>query len=237
MALSKETIQADLAAILARDPAARARWEVVLLYPGFHAVLLHRVAHGLWRRGWRFLARWISQIARFLTGIEIHPGARIGPGFFIDHGMGVVIGETAEIGAQVTLYQGVTLGGIAPAINSAAQVHRKRHPTLGDHVIVGAGAQILGAITVGRCARVGANAVVTKDVAPGVTVTGIPARTVEQSKAEEPAFAAYGLPARGLQDPLAQKLEKMNDELKILRARVSDLEAQIDLKENRKSHG
>ena len=155
--MSFKAIRSDLDAVLARDPAARSRIEVVLTYPGFHAVLLHRLAHRAWAADFKLLGRWISGLARFLTGIEIHPGATIGPRFFVDHGMGVVIGETAEIGADVTLYQGVTLGG-------TSLDQGKRHPTLADGVIVGAGAKILGPFTVGKNARVGSNAVVLEAV-------------------------------------------------------------------------
>ena len=163
----------DIDSIMARDPAARSRLEVALTYPGFHAVLAHRVSHALYKRDWRLLARIVSQTARWFTGIEIHPGATIGRRLFIDHGMGTVIGETAEIGDDVTMYQDITLGGTAPSVNSAAQVNKKRHPTLNDRVIVGAGAQILGAITVGAGAKIGANAVVVSDVPAGALMVGI----------------------------------------------------------------
>ncbi|MEE9195353.1 MAG: serine O-acetyltransferase EpsC, partial [Alphaproteobacteria bacterium] len=174
----------EIDGMMARDPAARSRLEVVLCYPGFHALVMHRVANRLWRRGWRLGARALSQLARAITGIEIHPAARIGRGFFIDHGMGVVVGETSIIGDQVTLYHGVTLGGIAPSVDSDSQVGEKRHPTIEDGVIVGSGAQVLGPITVGKCARVGANAVVVKDVPPGATVVGIPARIAARRRPE-----------------------------------------------------
>src|SRR5690242_16482407 len=157
-----------------RDPAARSSAEVLLCYPGLHAVLWHRLSHGLWRRGFRLAGRFSAHIARWLTGIEIHPGAKIGRRFFIDHGMGVVIGETAEIGDDVTLYHGVTLGGVS--WNKG-----KRHPTLGNNVVVGAGAKILGPFTVGENARVGSNSVVVHEVPPGATVVGIPARIVQQA--------------------------------------------------------
>lgn len=164
-----KTLREDIDSVIARDPAARSRLEVVMCYPGFQAILLHRLAHSAWNRGWRLTGRWLSQLGRLLTGIEIHPGATIGRRVFIDHGMGVVIGETAIVGDDVTLYQGVTLGG--------TKLHKgKRHPTLERGVIVGSGAQILGPFTVGQEARIGANAVVLAEVPAGVTMTGIPAK-------------------------------------------------------------
>ncbi len=221
-------LREDIDATISRDPAARSALEVVLLYPGFQAVMAHRLAHACWRRGWRLLGRWISQFARWWTGIEIHPGARIGRRFFIDHGMGVVIGETSEIGDDVTLYHGVTLGGVAPSVDSHAQRDQKRHPTLGDCVIVGSGAQVLGPITVSRCARVGANAVVTKDVAEGCTVVGIPAKVVgsREKAVEKPRFVAYGTPTGDVADPMAKAIEGLLDEVQNLRARVNELESE-----------
>jgi serine O-acetyltransferase len=164
----------DIQSVFDRDPAARSWFEVLLNYPGLHAILFHRLSHKLWRWNLKVLARWLSQMARWLTGIEIHPGAKIGRRFFIDHGMGVVIGETAEIGDDVTIYQGVTLGG-------TSWKKGKRHPTLENGVIVGAGAKVLGPFTVGENARVGSNAVVTKQVPAGATVVGIPGRIVRQN--------------------------------------------------------
>ncbi len=218
----------DIQATISRDPAARSGLEVVLLYPGFQAVVAHRVAHACWRRGWRLLGRWISQFSRWWTGIEIHPGARIGRRFFVDHGMGVVIGETSEVGDDVTLYHGVTLGGVAPSVDSESQRDQKRHPTLGDGVIVGSGAQVLGPITVGRCARVGANAVVTRDVAEGCTVVGIPAKVVgaREKHLEEPRFVAYGTPTGDVPDPVARAIDGLLDEVQNLRARVNALEGE-----------
>jgi serine O-acetyltransferase len=227
-----KTLNDELDAIMARDPAARSRIEVVLCYPGFQAIVLYRFSHMIWKRRWHLLARMVSHFGRWLTGIEIHPGARIGEHLFIDHGMGVVIGETAEIGRGVTLYHDVTLGGVAPSIDSDSQRDQKRHPTLGDDVIIGSGAQILGPITVGRCARVGANAVVTRDVPENTTVVGIPGKPVrtgdEQSR--EPRFVAYGTPLGDLPDPAGRAVEGLMEELQRLRARVDELERQQDEK-------
>lgn len=168
------TIREDIRSIFERDPAARSTLEVVLCYPGLHAVWGHRITHWLWTHNLKLLARWGSQLARGLTGIEIHPGATIGKAFFIDHGMGVVIGETAEVGSDVTLYHGVTLGG-------TSLEKGKRHPTLGDRVVVGAGAKVLGAITIGEDSRVGANAVVVRSVPPNSVVVGVPGQAVRRS--------------------------------------------------------
>lgn len=214
----------ELESIIVRDPAAQSRLEVALTYPGFHAVLLHRPAHWLWQRGWRLSAKVIAQIARLLTGIEIHPGAKIGRRLFIDHGMAVVFGETAEIGNDVTIYQGVTLGGVSPSVDSAAQVNRKRHPTIRDGAIVGSGAQVLGPIIVGERARVGANAVVTKDVFPGCAVVGVPARPVSANCGAD--FVAYGMPAADLPDPIARAIDGLVEQVAALRQRVDELEAQ-----------
>lgn len=205
-----------------RDPAARSSLEVLLCYPGLHAVLWHRLASRLWRRGFRLPARLTAHLGRFLTGIEIHPAARIGRRLIIDHGMGVVIGETAEIGDDVYLYHQVTLGGTSS--------HRgKRHPTLGNGVIVGAGAKILGAITIGDNARVGANAVVVQPVAANETVVGIPARPIERDPTRrvtrtDRAFVAYGTPCEGTMDPLVCTIEALRAELLALEARVSALQ-------------
>ena len=224
-----KNLREDIDASIARDPAARSALEVVLLYPGFQAVLAHRMAHACWIRGWCLLGRWLSQLARWLTGIEIHPGAKIGRRFFIDHGMGVVIGETSEIGDDVTLYHGVTLGGVAPSVDSDSQRDQKRHPTLDDNVIVGSGAQVLGPITVGQCARVGANAVVTKNVPVRTTVVGIPAKAVEPGRkleqAEPPRFVAYGTPTDESSDPVSRSIDGLLDEVRRLRARVGELES------------
>ena len=216
---------AEIDSMMARDPAARSRIEVVLCYPGFQALLFFRIANPLWRRGWHLLGCIVSQLGRWTTGIEIHPGATIGRRLFIDHGMGVVIGETSEIGDDVTLYHDVTLGGVAPSVDSDSQREQKRHPTLADGVIIGSGAQILGPITVGQNARVGANAVVTKDVPAGVTVVGIPGRIAQpRASREKPRFVAYGTPTGDVQDPVARAIDGLLDEVARLRARVADLE-------------
>lgn len=217
----------DLAAFVARDPAARSRLEIVLCYPGFHAIVLHRIAHRLWR--WRryLVARVISQFSRWLTGIEIHPGATIGRRFVIDHGHGVVIGETAEIADDVTIYQGVTLGGIAPSVDSRAQVNVKRHPTLRSGVIVGSGAAVLGPITIGEGARVGANSVVTRDVPPGLTAVGIPAHVMmPRDRTEAARFAAYGTPS-GCPDPIVNCIDTLRGQVNVLIDRVVELEERL----------
>jgi serine O-acetyltransferase len=211
-------LREDLNAFMARDPAARSRAEVLLCYAGLHAVIFHRAAHGAWRHGFPLIGRWISHLGRFLTGIEIHPAARIGRRLVIDHGMGVVIGETAEIGDDVYLYHGVTLGG-------TTSEKGKRHPTLHNGVIVGAGAKILGPIDVGSGARVGANAVVLKDVADGVTVVGIPARAVGEQRPRA-EFCAYGLTA-DLPDPVARAIDALCADLTTLRTKVVELEARL----------
>ena len=222
-----KAVREDIRGVKERDPAARFWLEIVLCYPGFHAIILHRAAHWVWRRNLKLLGRTISQLSRFLTGIEIHPGATIGSEFFIDHGMGVVIGETAIIGERVTLYHDVTLGGVAPSIDSDSQRNQKRHPTLEDDVIVGSGAQILGPVTVGRCARVGANAVVTKDVPQGVTVVGIPGRAIPRSTDNIGAeFSPYGTPIGDIPDPIARALEGLMDQVITLQARIEELESQ-----------
>lgn len=211
----------DVAAVRSRDPAARTSVEVVLCYPGVHALWFHRVSHGLWRWGWKLPARLVSQLSRWVTGIEIHPGASIGKRFFIDHGMGVVIGETAIVGDDVTLYQGVTLGG-------TSLERGKRHPTLEDGVIVGAGAKILGPLTIGARARIGSNAVVLRDVAAGTTVVGIPARAAtERSKVENLGFCAYGS-SGDLPDPVARAMDSLCGDLERLQRRVAELEATVE---------
>lgn len=209
-------VREDISCVFDRDPAARSFAEVLLLYPGIHAVLAHRIAHQMWRAGWRFPARILSFFARWWTNIDIHPGARIGRRFFIDHGAGVVIGETAEVGDDVTLYHGVTLGG-----TSWNKV--KRHPTLGDGVLVGAGAKILGPIEVGEHARIGANSVVIKDVPAGCTVVGIPGKVVQPKGtiAERP----YGidLDHHLIPDPVGKALACLAERVEYLESRLDSL--------------
>lgn len=203
-------LRADIRCILERDPAARSTWEVLTCYPGLHALCLHRLAHALWRGGWKWLGRFVSHLSRFFTGIEIHPGARIGERVFFDHAMGVVVGETAEIGDGCTIYQGVTLGG------TSLYKGAKRHPTLGRDVVVGAGAKVLGGFEVGDGARIGSNAVVTKPVPAGATAVGNPARIIEaqadqrrEEAASKMGFSAYGVTQND--DPLSQALRGLID--------------------------
>jgi serine O-acetyltransferase len=201
----------------ARDPAARSNVEVLLCYPGVHAIMWHRLGNAFWRRRLFLLARLVSNVGRLLTGIEIHPAAQLGRRIIIDHGMGVVIGETAVVGDDVYMYHQVTLGGTSSA-------RGKRHPTIGRNVIIGAGAKILGDILVGEDARVGANAVVVQDVQPGITVVGIPARAVERNRVTpiaKPSFVAYGTPCDGAPDPLMCQIEVLRSELLALEARVA----------------
>ena len=204
-------IREDIACVFERDPAARSTWEVITCYPGFHALLIHRLAHWFWRKKMRWLGRFVSHISRFLTGIEIHPGAKIGRRTFIDHGMGVVIGETAELGDDCTLYHGVTLGG-------TSWNKGKRHPTLRQGVVIGAGAKVLGPVVVGEGAKIGSNAVVVKDVPAGATAVGIPARVIldEQDKTREEkaaklGFSAYAVSAKAEDDPLAKAVQGLLD--------------------------
>ena len=179
-----------LKSIKERDPAAKSTLSIILTYPGVKAVFFYRIANFFHLAGFQLLARIISQLIRFFTGIEIHPGAKIGKNLFIDHGMGIVIGETSDIGDNVTIYHMATLGGIAPSINSNEQRNIKRHPTIGDEVVIGSGAQVLGPVTVGRCAKIGANAVITKDVPEKAVMVGIPAKNVGLADSE---FKPYGI--------------------------------------------
>ncbi|WP_174293270.1 serine O-acetyltransferase EpsC [Sphingomonas bacterium] len=217
-------LTAYLDSIRARDPAPRSRAEI-LLYPGVWALSLHRVAHWLFGRGLFFLARWVNHVSRALTAIDIHPGATIGRRLFIDHGF-VVIGETAHIGDDVTIYQCVTLGGTSPDNGLAG----KRHPTIADGVIIGSGAQVLGPILVGPRARIGANAVVTREVPVGAVMVGIPARPtmVEGGQAAPVRFVPYGTPCSEMFDPATQKLELMRCELEVMRKRLDALLAETD---------
>ena len=213
----------DITVVFDRDPAARTRWEVLTCYPGLHALVWHRVvSHRLWRWGWRWLARWLAHWGRWLTGIEIHPGAKIGRRVFIDHGMGIVIGETAEIHDDCTLYHGVTLGGTS--WNSG-----KRHPTLGRGVVIGAGAKILGPILVGDGAKIGSNAVVVRDVPAGATAVGVPARILlgpDEARREDQAakmgFSAYGISA-DMNDPMVQAIHRLIDHAAASDARLDRL--------------
>jgi serine O-acetyltransferase len=218
-----ERLREDIAVVFERDPAARTKWEVMTCYPGLHALVWHRaVSHRLWTSGMRWLARWFSHWGRFLTGIEIHPGATIGRRVFIDHGMGVVIGETAELGDDCTLYHGVTLGGTS--WNAG-----KRHPTLGQGVVVGAGAKILGPILVGDHAKVGSNAVVVRNVPSGATAVGIPARIVtgedgarREAQATKIGFSAYAISA-DMNDPVVQAIHSLLDHAAVTDTRLQTL--------------
>lgn len=224
-------IRDDIRSVFERDPAARSTLEVLLTYPGLHAVWSHRIAHFLWGLRLKLLARLLSQLTRWFSGIEIHPGATIGERFFIDHGMGVVIGETAEIGADCTLYHGVTLGG-------TSWEKTKRHPTLGNNVVVGAGAKILGPILIGDNARVGSNSVVVKDVPAGATVVGIPGRVVtpkdnsqsdkRRAMAEKIGFDAYGQHHGQLPDPITQALDRILDHLHAIDDRLQVLDQLVN---------
>jgi serine O-acetyltransferase len=207
-------IAEDLHAVFERDPAATSRWEVLLAYSGFHALLTHRLAHWLWKKNIPIIPRLISQLARWVTGIEIHPGAQIGRGFFIDHGMGVVIGETAIIGDFVTLFQGVTLGG-------TGKDRGKRHPTLGNHVVVGAGAKVLGNITIGDFVKIGANSVVLRSVPSNSTVIGIPGRIIKTIGDEVPEAT---MDHANIPDPIAERFEAMEQELIALKKQVKQTE-------------
>ncbi len=207
-----DRMKRDVRTVLERDPAARSALEVALCYPGVHAVWLHRIGHGLWTRGWRVTARFVSHVSRFMTGIEIHPAATLGDGLFIDHGMGVVIGETAEVGENVTILQGVTLGGTSLR-------REKRHPTLGDNVVVGAGAKILGAFTIGAGSRIGAGSVVVREVPENSVVVGVPGRVTFRDG--QRVTGRIDLNQVDLPDPLARTLEE-------LIGRIHQLETEIE---------
>lgn len=213
-------LREDIASVFDRDPAARNTFEVLTCYPGLHARLVHRMSHGLWKIGFKWLARVLSHIARGLTGIEIHPGATIGARFFIDHGMGVVIGETAEIGDDVTLYHGVTLGGTSWHAG-------KRHPTLGSGVVVGAGAKILGPITIGDGAKIGSNAVVVKDVPAAATAVGIPARILDEERKKSGGFNAYGV-GNDQNDPLSKAIHGLLTHSETVDQRIEFIMQQLE---------
>lgn len=220
-------LREDIQSVFDRDPAARSAWEVLTCYPGVHAAITYRFSHWLWGHRLRWLARFVSHLGRILTGIEIHPGATIGRRFFIDHGMGVVIGETAVIGDDVTLYHGVTLGG-------TSWNKGKRHPTLEKGVVIGAGAKVLGPITIGAGAKIGSNAVVVKDVPPGATAVGNPARVIDaeqalkrEEKAEQMGFSAYAL-ASNQDDPLAKAIHGLLDHAVETDRRIEVLRAKLE---------
>ncbi len=230
-----DRLREDINSVFARDPAARHTLEILTCYPGLHAVLIYRISHSLWGFGLRWLARLVSHFGRFLTGIEIHPGAQIGRRFFIDHGMGVVIGETAEIGDDCTLYHGVTLGG-------TSWEKGKRHPTLLNGVVIGAGAKVLGPITVGDNARIGSNAVVVRDVEPGTTIVGVPGKVVlgpvsstfalREETARRIGFDAYG-EARNMPDPVSQALDSLLDHARDVEREIADLKKQLAANPNK----
>jgi serine O-acetyltransferase len=209
-----EAIRRDMRAVRERDPAARSSVEVLLCYPGVHVLMFYRVAHRLWQWGWTTPARLLMHVARFLTGIEIHPAARLGPGLFIDHGMGVVIGETAEVGENVTLLQGVTLGG-------TSLKREKRHPTLGDNVVVGAGAKVIGGFRIGDGSRIGAGSVVVREVPPNSVVVGVPGRVTYRDG--QRVGGEIDLNQTDLPDPVAKAIEQLMERLRTLEAEVESL--------------
>jgi len=217
-----ETLKQEINSIKERDPAAKSAWDVIFSYPGFHALLFYRLSHFLWQNDLFFLGRLISQIGRFVSGIEIHPGATIGKNLFIDHGMGVVIGETATIGDHVTIYHGVTLGGVSARPG-------KRHPQIGNNVIIGSGAQLLGPILVGDNARIGSNAVVVKDVPESATMVGVPARNVTKDCATEDGFTAYGM-AQDIPDVVMKRLEELTKRLAELEGNSAETAENWDAK-------
>lgn len=215
-------LRRDFMASFERDPAARHSLEVFLAYPGFHAILMHRIAHRLHNSGLKLMGRLLSHFSRWVTGIEIHPGAQIGPGFFIDHGMGVVIGETSIIGEDVTLFQGVTLGG-------TGKTRKKRHPTLEDNVVVGAGAKVLGDITIGEGSRIGSGSVVVQSVAPNSTVVGIPGRVVKREGEKIPTVS---LDHSDLPDPVVESVETLQKRIEELQLEIIELQEKLQKKEN-----
>jgi len=214
-----EQMRRDVRTVLERDPAARSALEVVFCTPGVHAIWIHRVAHWFWRAGWKLTGRWLSHVGRFLTGIEIHPAAVLGPGLFIDHGMGIVIGETAEIGENVSILQGVTLGGTSAK-------REKRHPTIGDNVTIGAGAAVLGGFTIGAGSRIGAGSVVVREVPENCVVVGVPGRITFRNG--ERVTGGIDLNQTDLPDPLARTLEQMADRIHSLEAEIERLKKVAD---------
>jgi len=214
-----DTVKQDIRTVLERDPAARSVLEVLLCYPGVHALAFHRIAHAVWRRGWVISARFLSHVARFLTGIEIHPAAKIGPGLFIDHGMGVVIGETAEIGENVTLLQGVTLGG-------TSLKREKRHPTLGNNVVVGAGAKIIGAFKIGDGSRIGAGSVVVREVPTNSVVVGVPGRVTYRDG--QRVAGAIDLDQTDLPDPVSKAIDQLVERIRALEGELETLRKKVE---------
>src|SRR5215470_12427774 len=214
-----ERMRRDIRTVLERDPAARSPLEVVLCYPGVHAIWLYRIAHWLWRRGWTTSARLVSHVTRFATGIEIHPAARLGPGLFIDHGMGVVIGETAEVGENVTLLQGVTLGG-------TSLKREKRHPTLGNNVVVGAGAKIIGGFKIGDGSRIGAGSVVVREVPTNSVVVGVPGRVTYRDG--QRVAGAIDLDQTDLPDPVSKALEQLLERIRALEGELETMRKKIE---------
>jgi serine O-acetyltransferase len=212
-------LRRDIQAVRERDPAARSTLEVLLCYPGVHALAFHRLAHAIWRRGWKVPARFLSHIARFLTGIEIHPAAKLGPGLFIDHGMGVVIGETSEVGANVTLLQGVTLGG-------TSLKREKRHPTLGNNVVVGAGAKIIGAFKIGDGSRIGAGSVVVREVPTNSVVVGVPGRVTYRDG--QRVAGGIDLDQTDLPDPVSKAIEQLVERIRALEAELETVRKKIE---------
>ena len=222
-----QLIKTDLTAAMDKDPAARHLIEVFLTYSGFHAILLYRFCHILWKLKLKFISRFISNLARILTSVEIHPAAKIGESFFIDHGSGLVIGETCSIGKNVTLYQHTTLGGISPAVNSKSQINIKRHPTIGDNVIIGSGAQILGPVSIGKNARIGANAVVLSNVPENMTYVGIPARKLESTNKQND-FDPYGIGDGKIDDPNKKSIHALFNEMHQLSEKINQLQSKIN---------
>ena len=223
-----DAVRRDIQTVLERDPASRSRLEALLCYPGVHALAFHRLAHRLWRAGWLSSARFLSHVSRFLTGIEIHPAARLGPGLFIDHGMGVVIGETAEVGENVTLYQGVSLAG-------TSLKREKRHPTLGNNVVVGAGAKIIGGFTIGDNSRIGAGSVVVREVPPNAVVVGVPGRVTY--KDGQRVSDGIDLNQTDLPDPVSKAIEQLVERIRSLEEELDALRKTVGGSAQLEEHG